>query len=198
MFRTISIAVIGAVLAFLLLHRIFFHPRTIRVEQPGSHWMWKWFKRLVYLATAGSFLILAGTGFYASLIDGQPLHGYFLMIHATFAPVFSVCITLCALLWAQNHVFKRTDIACPCLAKICSIPEAEKHPCGFQLGRKICFWILLLTSIPLIVSMVVSMFPIFGTEGQMALYHINRVSALILLLAANAHTNGLLGPTKKA
>ncbi len=197
MFRIIFIAVIGAVVALLLLHRVLFRPQVIRAEQPAVPWMWKWFKRLVYLATAGSFLVLAGTGFYASLIDGKPLNGYLLMIHAAFAPVFSVCITLCALLWAQNHVLRRTDICCPCLSKVCSIPDSEKHPCGFQLGRKLCYWLLLFAAIPLIVSMVISMFKIFGTEGQFVLYHIHRISALVLVAAAIGHTYGLLVPSKQ-
>jgi len=57
-------------------------------------------KKLCYLAAAMCFLVLALTGFWPLLVRGEHISGYLMMIHATFAPVFAICLAIIALTWA--------------------------------------------------------------------------------------------------
>ncbi|MBN1846848.1 MAG: hypothetical protein JW810_14275 [Sedimentisphaerales bacterium] len=121
----------------------------------------------IYLIWGGSFIVLALTGFAATLGWGGPMSGYLLMLHCTAAPVFCAATAALALIWAERSRLR---------------PEDWK-PASCEIGwGNIFFWLMLLATIPLILSMVVSMLPIFGTEGQEFLYHLHRWSALALLL----------------
>ena len=64
---------------------------------------------LVYLVALFSFVVLALTGFYPVLILGRHITGYLVMIHATFAPVFAVCLAILAVLWARQCCFVPGD-----------------------------------------------------------------------------------------
>jgi hypothetical protein len=51
-------------------------------------------KKLVYLLAVACFLVLSVTGFYPLLVRGEHISGYFMMIHATFAPIFALCLAI--------------------------------------------------------------------------------------------------------
>src|SRR4030042_228436 len=53
-------------------------------------------KKLVYLLAVICFLVLFVTGFYPLLVRGEHISGYFMMIHATFAPIFALCLAILA------------------------------------------------------------------------------------------------------
>lgn len=116
---------------------------------------WGRFRKLVLLLALLSFAVLFLTGF-GPLFFGCRLAGWLLMIHATFAPILAVCLAILAFGWAGAMVFEgRPDAVLKC-----------------------CFWTLLVLSLPLALSMVFSMFPWFGTDGQNLLLEIHRWSAL--------------------
>jgi MFS family permease len=124
-------------------------------------------RKLLYLLALLCFLILVVTSFYPVLILKEPIQGYWLMLHATFAPVFAICLAGLAIMWAGNYSFNKN---------------------GWPWLQKICFWLIILLALPAILSIVLSMFPLFGTEGQEFLLDTHRYSALLLALVAIVHT----------
>lgn len=117
--------------------------------------LWGRLRKLILLLALVAFAVLFLTGF-GPLFFGCRLAGWLLMIHATFAPILAVCLAVLAFGWARAMVFQgRTD---------------------FLL--KVCFWILLTLSLPLALSMVLSMFAWFGTDGQKWLLELHRWCAL--------------------
>jgi cytochrome b subunit of formate dehydrogenase len=145
-------------------------------------------RKLVFLLAILCFVVLVFTGFYPVLVWGQHLTGWLLMIHATFAPVFAVCVAVLAVMWADRCRFNKTD--CPILQRIIhGEPANEEPPAGrCRAGQKVCFWLIVFLALPLILSIVLSMFTFFGTGGQKFLLEVHRYSALFLALAGIVYT----------
>jgi hypothetical protein len=123
-------------------------------------------RRLVYLLAILCFLIAVITSFYPVLVLKEPIHGYWLILHAVFAPFFVICLAVLAIMWAGNCSFNKD------------------HP---RL-QKVCFWLIITLAIPAILSIVLSMFSLFGTKGQEFLLQVHRYSALLLALIIIVHT----------
>lgn len=145
---------------------------------------------LVYLLAVLCFLVLAFTGFYPSLILGEHISGYPVMIHATFAPVFAVCLAVLAVMWARNCRFVRGDWpSFERLVQRVTLVSSDGIPSkGTGLGQKIAFWLLIFLSLPLILSIVLSMFHLFGTHWQELLLSIHGFIAILFSLVAIVHT----------
>lgn len=144
-------------------------------------------RKLVYLLALLCFIVLVITGFYPVLVKGEHLSGYLLMVHATFAPVFAACLAVLALMWADNCRFEKSDW--PWLQKLLGKePTAKPVDAKCRLGQKICFWLIVFLALPVILSIVLGMFPLFGTEDQEFLLNLHRYSTLLLAAAAILHT----------
>lgn len=145
-------------------------------------------RKLFYLLALLCFVILLITGFYPVLVHGEHLSGYLLMVHATFAPVFAICLAVLTVMWAHNCRFNRGDW--PWLQRIIRREIASNEPVTQKQGlvQKICFWLIVVLALPVILSIVLSMFPLFGTKGQEFLLNMHRYSTLLLVLVAIIHT----------
>jgi hypothetical protein len=124
-------------------------------------------RRLVYLLALLCFLTLGITGFYPVLVLKESIHGYWLILHAVFAPVFVICLAGLVVMWAGNCCFNKND---------------------WPWLQKICFWLIVILALPVILSIVLSMFSLFGTQGQEFLLQLHRYSALLLALIAIVYT----------
>lgn len=147
---------------------------------------------LVYVVAVLSAIVLAVTGFYPVLVLGEHISGYLVMVHATFAPVFAVCLAVLAVLWASRCRFAQGDwpLFDRLVKRVTSAGSgAEK---SFRkssgLGQKITFWLIIFLALPLALSIVLSMFPLFGTHGQELLLSTHRSVALIFAIVAILHT----------
>lgn len=144
-------------------------------------------RKLVYLLALFCFVVLVVTGFYQLLVSGEHLSGYLMMLHATFAPIFAACLAALAVMWAHNCQFNKNYW--PWLQRILRREPINKAAVEkFELGRKICFWLIIILALPLSLSIVLSMFPLFGTAVQEFLLNLHRYSALLLALIAIVHT----------
>ena len=132
-------------------------------------------RKLIYLLAMLCFLGLVITGFYPALFLQESITGYWLTLHTVFAPVFAACLALLAVMWAANCTFNKDDWLYPRIR-------------GNGLLRKICFWLIVLLALPVILSIMLSMFSVFGTQGQNFLLQLHRYSALILALVIIVHT----------
>jgi len=162
------------------------------------------FKKLLFLLALLCFIVLAITGFYPLLVMDKHIYGYFVMVHATFAPIFAICVAILAILWARNHRFNRGDW--PLLQRIIERVTLRKWfdrltiPSGVEglsaeeaaeksvsIAQKITFWLIIFLSLPLILSIVSSMFPFFGTYWQEFLLAAHRWTALVFAIIAVIH-----------
>jgi len=148
-------------------------------------------RKLVYLLALLCLIVLAFTGFYPTLVLGEHISGYLVMVHATFAPVFAICLAVLAVMWARSSRFTGNDwpwfrrvVKRVTLIKSTG-EEADRESSG--LGQKISFWLIIFLALPLALSIVLSMFPIFGTHWQELLLGIHRYTAVLFFLAAIIH-----------
>jgi cytochrome b subunit of formate dehydrogenase len=149
------------------------------------------FRKLIYLLALLCFVVLAITGFYPTLILGEHISGYLLMIHATFAPILAICLAILAVMWARNCRFNRNDWPWfqRIVQRVTLVKSAnEEISCKSLIGQKIAFWLIIFLALPLILSIVLSMFPYFGTYWQELLLSVHRYTALALAILVIVHT----------
>lgn len=149
-------------------------------------------KKLVYLLALLSFIILVITGFWPVLVRGDHISGYPMMIHATFAPIFALCLAILAITWAGSYRLAADD--CPWLRGLLRRMTSLRVPADSgpwrcaTLIHKLTFWAILFLALPLILSIVVSMYPLLGTRWQYATLELHRWSSLAFVIAAMIHT----------
>jgi cytochrome b subunit of formate dehydrogenase len=145
-------------------------------------------KKLLYLLAMLCVVVLGVTGFYPVLVLDKHISGYLLMIHVTAGGVFAVCLTLLAFTYAQSHRFNENDW--PWLTGVVrrELQKPKLLPENSDLLRKLCFWLLIIVALPVMLSVVLSMFPLFGTAGQLLLADTHRYSTLAFAAVAIIHT----------
>ena len=116
-------------------------------------------KKLVAVFGFLSFMTLACTGFMSYFFFGGRVSGYWLMLHVIAGGVFSACAAGLAVLCAERNLFGS----------------------GKTLA-KLCFWMILLLSLLVILSMLLSMFKFFGTDWQRFLLQTHLYSTIALAL----------------
>ncbi|MHC4475413.1 MAG: hypothetical protein ACYTEL_07200 [Planctomycetota bacterium] len=167
MFRLVSIIGFAVTVVALGLHRVICRPGGRSAVGGESPLAARLFRRLASVFAVLSFFALVVTGFYPALVLGKSLSGYWVMIHTTAGGVFAGCLAVVALLCAEYNRLANND--------------------GPGVGQKTAFWLILVLALPVILSIVLCMLPLLGTEGQKFLLNIHRYSALLLTLAAIVH-----------
>jgi len=140
-------------------------------------------RRLVLALSVICFLVLVVTGFFPVLILGESIFGYWMMIHVIFGGVFAFCLALLAVLWAQDN---RLDVnCCPLLRKL-FLEDSQNAASGgrVELLQRAVFWLLMFLAMPLVLSILLSMFTLFGTDIQEFLLACHRYIALGFALIA--------------
>jgi len=149
-------------------------------------------KKLCYLVAVFCFLVLAITGFYPTLVKGEHISGFLMYIHATFAPIFALCLAILAITWAGGHRFTASD--CPWLTRLLRrvtrlrLPADDRGWCCSFVVYKLTFWLVMFLTLPLILSIVVSMFHLLGTDWQHLTLAIHRWVSLIFAIAVILNT----------
>ena len=122
------------------------------------------------------FIILFITGFIPTLFDDHFLTGLPLIIHVTAAPVFALSLAILILFYSFKLKLNQNDfnnlVQGKNLIKI-----------NATTVIKISFWLLTLFSVPLLLSIILILFPILGTEIQEINIMIHRLSATIITIA---------------
>jgi len=144
-------------------------------------------RKLIYLLALFSLLMLSVTGFYQPLVHGKSISGYLMMLHSTFSPVFAVCLAAIAVMWSPYYTLdknRQPSSQKPIHKKHLTTITSEKN----ELGLGLLFWLIILLAVPVILSIVLCMFSVFGTAGLKFLFDVHRYSALSLVLLAIIHT----------
>ena len=193
MYQTISIIAFLITLAGIILHRLISPSKKKRQKKSTKKRSIVGILRiLVYLLALLCFMVLAITGFYPTLVLGEHISGYLVMIHATFAPIFAVCLAVLAVMWASRCRLSYSDwpgfqrfVQRVTLVKSSGNKTPHKSS---GLGQKIAFWLIIFLALPLILSIILSMFPIFGTHWQELLLGTHRYTALVFASVVIVHT----------
>ncbi len=149
-------------------------------------------KKLCYLVAAVCFVVLAITGFYPVLVKGEHISGFLMMIHATFAPIFALCMAILGITWAGGNRFTAAD--CPWMSRLLRrftrlqvAADNRSWRCSLVL-YKAAFWALLFLTLPLVLSIVISMFHILGTDWQRITLSLHRWVGMVFVIVAIIHT----------
>jgi len=126
------------------------------------------------------FAVLALSGFLPLLV-GTHLSGVLLVLHVTAAPLFALLLAAWAVLQAHRNRFVAGDAV---ILRNLAQERNFRAFFGSQTAAKLCFWLALVTALPLIFSILLSMSPLFGTAGQEALLQWHRFSAFFFALGA--------------
>ena len=163
----------------------FRHPRSLHASD-----ILACLKTLSYFLSVLSVLILSLSGFLQYLITGSPLSGFILVLHVSIAPVFSICMTVVTLLWAQEQIFDKNDRQW--FFQIVLNTRNKKNVLPFSTALKMCFWMLILLTPFVMGSIILSMYSVFGTAGQRSLLDMHFISAFLFLIISIFHTYFLL------
>jgi len=89
------------------------------------------------------------------------------MLHCIIAPAFVLGLATLALLGAGRCRFNASPVS--------------------PWAHKLCFWLMLILALPLILSIGLAMFPLYGTTGQRFLLNLHQYSALIFAMLVIWH-----------
>jgi hypothetical protein len=144
------------------------------------------FERLAFLGFWLVVLLLAVTGFAPAIVPQDwlakwapvadmhgRLSGWALMAHVCGGGVFIGFLLALTVLWAEDCRFRPAVQGAP-LERFCP-------------GQKLSFWLALMVGVVAIVTMMVSMLPIFGPGGIETLREIHRYCGLAFVMLAYLH-----------
>ncbi len=141
----------------------------------------------IYRLSLLLFMILAVTGFAPVLLFGWHMSGVAMILHVTIAPIFAVGAVALALMYAQSQTFNQTDWDYFRQLVRRKLTNKNIFAAGLAFWKKASFWLMLLLTVPVIASVVLMMYPWFGTAGQHALLQWHRYSAFFLTLVLILH-----------
>jgi cytochrome b subunit of formate dehydrogenase len=138
--------------------------------------------RFFYLATLGCVLVLAITGFLPVIILGDHISDFALTLHMILAPLFAIGMVALAVFWAHRHRFNANDWRQLLRREKSAVPQANP-----DVWQKICFWSGALLAVPILVSIILIMYPLLGTGAQASLLHWHGYAGLLLLAVVGLH-----------
>jgi len=198
MFQTISWVSLALLLVGIGLHWLISPLRLAKREAAGrSCWAYcgeaastlAKLNRLACVVALASLTVLFVTGFGGRLLLGEAIHGYTLMLHVGLAPVFVISAGVVLVAWGHRCRLNGDDRQG--LADLLRLRGANPDDTA-DLGWKLSFWLAMLLVVPVSLSMVLGMFPIFGTHGQENLLSIHQYTALALSQVTLIHLHLLI------
>jgi hypothetical protein len=146
---------------------------------------------LISLAALGCLVLLALSGFWNPLIKGENISGWLMMTHVPVSGAFAVIFVLFALFNAQRlklnpplerYLGRDAEIKCDNYCSRCILRST--------------FWILVILFVPLVLSILLGMFEIFGTQWQRILMAAHKYTALAFTLFSIIFIYGIMIPDK--
>ena len=154
---------------------------------PGSGWWPRTvggMRQSVYLLAIVLVCVLGLTGFLQVVFTGGHPSGVLLLIHMIAAPLFALTLAAASLLWSHDQRVREEDL--PLLAQVVRTGTLYGAWTLAAVGRAL-YWIILVLALPLLLSIILSLFPLFGTEGENWLIGLHGYSAIGLVAAALLH-----------
>ncbi|MFA7290088.1 MAG: hypothetical protein WC055_14525 [Melioribacteraceae bacterium] len=128
-------------------------------------------------------IILIVTSFIPVVVIGIHMSGLLLLLHVIAALFFCFSFTVLVLLTSHNNRLLESDL----------INLENKD----NFYEKLSYWGIIFFSIPTIVSIILMLYPIFGSQGIEFLNDTHRYSVLMLIVVATIHTFYMIINNKK-
>ncbi len=138
----------------------------------------KFLRLIAYILVLACFLLLGLSSVGPIITDTDHLSGTLLIIHVTIAPIYISAVAFFLLLSAHRMTFGYSDL---------SFSEIKQLSRQSVFWQKLLFWIFCTTTVLSASSIILMLFPLFGSEGQNTLLDIHRISALVLIFTAAGH-----------
>lgn len=174
--RVLPLALAGIVVAMVLHMGL----RLASQSEAAKRAAWNLWDKLVYLGTLGCVAALAATSLVAVMLHGT-LGGWPLFLHMFGAGALTAALPVLALSWAHANTFHPGPT------------NAETPAPKFGPFAKTMFWLLLAGGLVVTMTMLLSMLPIFGSDGLNTLLNIHRYSGLVTVAAAALHAYNVAG-----
>lgn len=129
--------------------------------------------KLIYIFSLVCFLVLAATGFYP-LINHESLSGYLLILHTTVSGMMALVLAMLAFMFGSTNNTRQ--------ALMCGT-----HWLVVKIVR-FFFWVIMIVALPLILSILLSMFPLFSPEEQRFLLWLHQWSAIVFAICVVIQT----------
>ncbi len=172
-FPTIMTMTLVAAVILIVLHLVL---ALLGGRAPRARKRFNWWEKLVYLGALGSVTVLAVTSFYTVLRFGG-MHGWWLFVHMFGAGALTAVLPLAALTWCGASRFGRVGLA---------TSDDAYLPRFFWLPR-VMFWLFLAAGLVVLLTMLVSMLPLYGSEGLAILLDLHRYAGLLAVVALAIH-----------
>ena len=127
--------------------------------------------KLSYTAMCLGAAVLAASGIGVFALGKPPMTHWVLMLHVSVAPVFALGLATVAVTWAD----------------LCRKGSTPRLGCA----AKVLFWIILACGLVLMLTGVLPMLPLFGTDGQHLLYLTHRYAGIVLAVCILLHLPAL-------
>lgn len=147
------------------------------------------FRMLSYQLTLLFIILLVLTGFLPVILTGGHLSGLPLILHVTIAPLFCISLAVFALFWAHALRFVAADRN---LFKNKSFSMIFLDADLSDSWQRVVFWLFLVFAVPAILSIVLSMYPVLGPDGQEILLQLHRYTTLFIFVLTLIHITGIL------
>jgi hypothetical protein len=166
---------LGGAVVLVVLHLIIFRSGRGGVSR------WNWWEKLLYLATLLSVAALGITSFGAMMRLGA-LAGWPLFAHMFGAGALVAILPLLALTWCEANRFGETPPS----------ERARDYKPRFYWFAKAMFWTIVAGGFVVTMTMLLSMLPLFGTDGLETLLVIHRYAGLVVVIATIFHLYSVL------
>lgn len=123
--------------------------------------------KLAYIVMCLGVVILTATGIGVFVLGKPPMTHWVLMIHMTGAPIFAFGLAAVALTWAD----------------LCRTGSSSQLGCA----AKVLFWMILVFGLVVILTGVLPMLPLFGTDWQHLFYLTHRYAGIALAITVLLH-----------
>ena len=156
MFREVAIAVLTMTGVGIVLHALIARGKKAMADTTTACPYGRFIRGASAVVALACGLGLAVTGMYSRLVLDTALSGYLLILHVSLGGAFVAAMAVFAVTWTSDH----WDLPGRCV-------------------RKAFFWLMVIAAIPLALTALLNMFPLFGTEWQGMLVDIHRYHGLV-------------------
>lgn len=175
MFDVVAISTLSLLAILVVIHLIVrFTGKTSNDQRRRTRWSIP--EKLVYFGFVLAVCVLGATAF-VSVLTFDAMHGWWLLVHLAAAAAFVFLVAVMS--WTVSFRFAIVNQ---------SDQENANTPArGFSWPAKVIYWIILMLSIVVVGVILLSMFPLFGTDQLLQLIDVHRFSGLALFAAVILH-----------
>lgn len=187
------VILVGSLLATIVLVVLQFIVGFATGRRTTPRLPWTMWERLVYLGTLASVAVLGITAFVAVIRFGV-LDGWWLFVHMFGAGALVAVLPILALTWFIPNLFSAEEAdsrRTSTLRSWIADSDTEYAPRFFWLPKAL-FWIVIAGGLVVSMTMLLSMLPLFGTDGLELLLEIHRYAGLAVVIALVLHLSSVI------